>query len=419
MLLLSLNKPLCVAMNRSPLHVIILSLVLPVYVQAAEWSITGDVKQNLSYDDNVFLRSDSDRKGSFEYRIIPTMNFLHKTDVSEVQASASYGTQVYSNPAFNSLNQDIQNYGLAGFYKTERIDWGLNWNYSITPTRNNAQADSGNFDATASSDRWTVSPSATYKISELDSLSLVPSYSESSFSKGDGTGFRNYETKNVNLTWQHLWSERYSSSLSAFYSNFLSQSGIASDFGGTQQITYDSLGLNATNAYRWSDNWNLSGTIGFRETESEVNAQKSSSFGFLANATIDYINETYSGGINFSRSLAPSNQGFLQEQTSVGLSANYRLTDHLSAGLTTSYLISDQVSVNNQKTRENINVSPSISWNFSPDWTLMGSYRYRSQDRSSSGSSGIGILNNGFASGYSDLFMLSIDYNWQGFKASR
>ena len=389
-----------------------LSLLLPNLSQSAEWSLKGSLDQSLGYDTNVRMQPEA--QGSFKYMIVPVLTFLRRTDVTEIQADASYGTQVYTDiPQFN---QDIQHYGLRGLYKTEKLDWGISSSYSITPSRNNAVQDSGNFNSNATSDTWSVSPSATYKIDEINSLSLTPSYSETSFTNASASdNFRNRSNTNVNLGWQRLWTERYSSTVSLFYSNSESQQGSTiaqSDFA------FDSVGINLSNAYTWSEKWKFEGTIGGRHTDSKSNGISSSSIGFLANINLDYTDENYSSGIYFNRSLTPSNQGNLQELTSVGLNFNYKIADRLSAGFNMSYQDSTQINSNtqtsDQNARENITVQPSINWQLSPDCALTGSYRYRSQNRSQNNA-----VNSPNTDVESNLFMLSINYNWQGLSISR
>lgn len=389
---------------RALLPAVTLCVLFPSPSQSAEWSLSGSVNQSLGYDTNVRMREE--KQGSFEYKIIPELNFLHKTDVTEIKANASYGTQIYTD--IENLNQDIQRYGLNGLYKTENIDWGLSGGYSVTPTRNTALQDTGDFESSSNNNSWSVSPFMTYRINETDSLNLTPSYTESSFT-GSPSNFRNNNTINANLAWQHLWTEQYSSALSLFYSTYDSQG--SSSQGGTQ-INFDSIGANFSNTYALSENWKLSGTIGLRHTESEANSVKSSSFGFLADTSVEYTGENFSSGINFSRSLKPSNQGQLQEQSRVGFDFSYKLAERLSASFNTSYQESTRINETDQGTRKNITVQPSINWQMTPDWTLTGSYRYRTQDRTqNNAASNITVDSN--------LFMLTINYNWQGLSISR
>jgi hypothetical protein len=413
MLLLSLNA--LTRLKALRLLLAFAGLLLPGLSYAAEWSLKGSVDQSLGYDDNV--RMQITPQGSFKYMIVPVLTFLHKTDVSEIHANATYGTQVYTDiPQFD---QDIQHYGLGGLYKTERFDWGLNSSFSSTPSRNTAVQDSGVFNNNSNRNTWSVSPSVSYKIDEINSLILSPTYTETTYS-GSGSSnitsgnnaFRNNKTTNINLAWQRLWTERYSSTASLFYSNSNFQGG--NNGGSGASSSFDSVGINLSNAYSWSENWKLDGTVGVRHTESKNRGVSSSSVGFLANIAVNYTGESFSSGIHFSRSLIPSSLGQLQEQTGVGLHFNYSIAERLSASFTTSYQQSTLVNAVNQGTRENITLQPSINWQMAPEWTISGSYRYRTQNSTRA-------INNDPVdiTVDSNLFLLSINYNWQGLTLSR
>ncbi len=375
---------------------------------AAEWSVKGTVDQFLGYDTNVRMQNNA--QGSFFYKIIPVLTLSHKTDVSEVRASALYGTQVYTD--FPGFNQDIQNYDLAGNYKTERFDWGLALNHSITPTRNTALQNSGNFAVNAASTTQSVSPTITYHLSEIDNLTLAPSYSVTTFSNGGSGVFRNYNNLNINLAWQRTWTERYTTALSFFYANLDSKQGSVAD---PTSFSFDSYGVNLTNNFALTERWKLAGTVGIRKTDSTNDQGNSSSIGFLADFGADYTLDNFTSGIHFSRSLTPSNFGRLQEQTDAGWNLSYKLAEKLTSSFSIYYLDTTQVNVANQNARQNIVIQPSVNWNFAPEWTLTGSYRYRTQDRTQD------ILGNTIdnKSVESHLIMLTLNYNWQGFNLSK
>jgi hypothetical protein len=417
MLLLSPSPSGYPKVMRSFLPNIGLLLLLPALSQGAEWSLKGSVDQSLSYNDNVFMQSNGPQ-ASFQYRILPVLTLLHKTDVSEIHANALYGTQIYTD--IQNQDQDIQNYSFGGLYKTERLDWGLSTNLSVTPTRNTG-FQNGVFNTNSATTTWSVSPSVSYKIDEINSLILTPTYSETTFS-GSGSpsnqelnnNFSNNTFINVNLAWQRLWTERYTSAVSLFYSNFDTQRQQV--VGPAIPSSFDSVGINFSNTYLWSENWKLMATVGGRHTESNTGAFSSSSFGFLADVGVNYTGENLSSGIHFSRSLTPSNQGQLQEQTGVGLNFNYQIIERLSANFTTDFQQSTLVNTTtSQPTRENISVHPSLQWMVTPDWTLIGSYQYSTQKGTTN--FGGNPTFNGVAD--SNVFMLSVNYNWQGFKLSK
>ncbi len=391
----------------------ILMLCLPGVAQSAQWSLKGTIDQFLGYDSNVRMQEKAE--GSFHYKLIPVLSFIHKTDATEVKANAMYGTQIYTD--IIGLDQDIQNYDINGIYKTQQFDWGLALSHSATPTRNNADQSSGNFGASSINTTQTVSPSLTYRLSELDTLSFTPSYSVTTFTNADAASFRNYNTLNLNLAWQRQWTERYSTTVSGFYSNFESEQNRTL----SNSSSFDSYGINFGNNYLVSQNWTLNGTIGIRRTDSQsglgVGSTPStdSSLGFLANLTADYKADNYNSGVYFERSLSPSNQGQLQEQTSVGWYLNYRITERLSADFNIHYLDSTKINQIDQVTRENIVLQPGVKWQITPEWTIGGSYRYRTQNSNEDNFGNPGASR----SAESHLIMLTINYNWQGLSIAR
>jgi hypothetical protein len=379
------------------LFVVSFSLCCSPAAYAALWTVDFTLKQDLAYDDNV--RMSQVPQGSLEYKLIPTLNFTHKTENSQIQANASYGIQRY--PNIKGFDRSLQNYAIQGNYSTERSLWGLSANLNIAPNRNTAIQDSGNFTSNSNRTSQSITPFVSYRITELDNVKISLNDTKTTYSTTD---FSNSQTQNVDLNWQRQWTERYSSSISTSYSNY--------QFGG--QTTSDSYNINLSMDYLFSEKLTLSGTVGGRFTQSEnqfaLQTVNSQSTGLLFNTAISYKDQNLSSVLALSRSLMPSSLGQLQEQSTLNLNLTYHITERLSAGLSTSYQQSILLDNSSQLTRENIVIQPSIHWKVSSDWTLSGSYRYRNQSVNSSMQD---------ISADSNLFMLSINYNWQGLNFSR
>lgn len=374
---------------------------------AAEWSLNAEVKQDIGYDDNVRMLVDP--QASFLYQITPVLNFFHKTSVSELTASVSYGYQHFFD--ISELNRDFQKYGLAGNYQMERITWALASSYHVTPSRDSAEQDSGDFALDSEKTSRSITPSVTYQVTQLDSLNFSPSYSDATYSTDD---FSDYENKALNLAWSRKWTERYTSSLSVFYSKYESTRNSVIDGISTSS---DSFGINFSSTYLLSEKWKIFGTLGGRVTESDtdfisitgINSINNTSQGFLLDAGFDYSGESLSALFNVNRSLIPSSQGQLNEQSRVNLDLNYQITERLSAAMLSSYQESESTSTRNVSgTRKNLTIQPSVRWKLSPDWVLSTSYRYRYQQRPGEEKAAD-----------SNSIMLSIDYNWQGFSIAR
>lgn len=376
-------------------------------LMADEWEIRGRVDQELSYDDNVTMREDSE--ASLIYAITPELSLLHRTDVSEIVANASYGIQRYFD--ISRLDRDNQNYGVDGKYFTDSTVWGVSVNYGLTPSRDVAEQESGDFDINTERESFSVEPSVVYQISERDKLFLSTKYSDIGYTSGFLSDYRDW---GVNLKWSRQWSERYTSSFDVFYSNFDSERSISSN---NRQIESDSFGANLSSSYLYSEKWTIFGTAGVRFTEMQSNnlsgrVKKNSSAGFLLDAGLDYTGENLLAKFNVSHSLAPSSQGVLNEQSRVVFDLKYELTERLSASLLSSFQrtkpVDDSEMGGNKRT--NFTVNPSISLMITPDWVLSTSYRYRYQERN---------INNFEEAANSNLYMMSLNYNWQGLSMAR
>ncbi len=387
-----------------PLLYVLFSILFLPLVKAAEWKVDATVKQNLSFDDNV--RMSENPKGSFIYKLIPTANFSYKTETVGIDASITYGIQRFL--SIKELDRNFQKYSLNSYYATERSNWGLNLLLSMTPARDSATQDSGDFDTNAEKLTRAIAPFFSYNLTELDTLSLSPSYSKTSFSSDN---FSDHENSNITLGWKHQWTTRYSNSISLFYSRFDS---ISLGNNLTRKTKSDSYGANLSSTYWWTENLKISSTWGVRMTSSEntlgSNLIKSGGFGFLSDTEIKYRGENYLVNFNFSRSLVPSNRGSLNEQNRISLNLNYDLSKRLSTRVRGSYQSSKSASSNSNetRTRENLLLQSSLNWKMARDWTISASYRYRQQDRGTENSKAA-----------SNSFMLSINYNWQGLRIAR
>jgi hypothetical protein len=377
------------------LYAISLSVVI-----AAEWGMEASVDQSLAYDDNVEMAQEEE--GSFIYRISPRMNFFRKTEVSEIHTGIHYGLQRYF--SLKALNSHSQQYNFGGSYLTERTRSGFNFSYSIAPARDTAEEESGDFSSSGGSrSTYSLAPSFTYQLTELDSLSFSPNYSKTTYASG---GFSNNTSSGASLALNHRWTERLANGADIFYSKFDSS-------GDNQSSTSHSYGANLSAHYDWSETFQFSGSLGIRMTDSFNDALSGSintqSTGFLSNLGVNYKGEYYGGSFAWSRSLVPSAQGALNNQDRLSFEAYYTFTARLSSRFSASYQRSESITETSGTTsnsiRENIVFSPTLNWAMTPDWRMAMSYSYRSQRQENSTDA--------------NLFMLSINYKWPGLSLSR
>ncbi|MEE9336527.1 MAG: hypothetical protein V3U87_00470 [Methylococcaceae bacterium] len=392
---------------------------------ASEWKVNAGIDQNISYDDNVIMREEPE--ASLIYKVTPSVNLSHKTDVSNLSAYASYGVQRFFD--IEDLNRNHQHYGIQGEYNTERTTWELDSLYSSAPARNTAGLESGDFETDADRKTFSISPTVSYQLTEQDRLSLSAQYTNTRFEVSDSEqrllpiicgvktdigavvdsacGLNKYEDVSVRLLWLRQWTERYSSTLNVFYSNYDSSKIFLDD-----NTKSDSTGLNISSTYLLYENLELFGTVGYRATKTNRDSIETDSDGFLFDIGAKYNDINWLAELKVNKSLVPSSQGSLNDQTKVSVDLQYKFTERLYASLLSNYQISESVEGQGLNKRTNITFHPTLSWKLNPDWTVSTSYRYRYQERflRSSGAE---------EEADSNLYMLSIHYRWQGLNIAR
>jgi hypothetical protein len=381
-----------------------------LFAEAAEWTVDGEVNQLFAYDDNVTLSVNS--VGSFYYRIIPEVKVGYDTDQFDFFALASYGTQKYEN--LTSRNLPIQRYSLSTSYQMGRHNFAFGANYTSDPNSNIAEADTGNFVSNSLRNRWSVSPSYAFQLTELDSLSLSGSYYETTYSGSGSELFSDNEVGVARLGWNREWSERLNTTIGFRYGHF---SALGGGIFSVNTIS-DVYGIEFSSRYLMTKNWSINGGAGLRVVDSETilvaagfaQADTDTSLGWDADLGIDYRGERLFGGFHFHKGLNPSGNGTLNDQTVIALNLGFNITERLTAELATSYRLTTTASVNTDLQRNNFDIGPSLNWAMARDWTLSASYRYRFQERDF-----VFVSTNAD----SNLVLLSLNYNWPGFSVSR
>ena len=403
---------------------ILLLFTYTLFAEAAEWTVDGKVNQYFAYDDNVTL-TEKNQVGSFSYTIIPEVRMAYDTEKFDFSAMASYGTQKYAN--LTARNLPIQRYNLSSSYQTGRNLFAFDADYTVDPNSNVASTDTGNFESNSLRNRWTVSPSYFFQLTELDSLQLSGTYYETTYTGDESNSFSDNEVGIAKLGWNRIWNERLTGSFSISYGHFLSLANGLDNVNTFNTSTLsDVYGIDYSGRYALSENWKVSAGAGLRLVESKTTTTLNSplfgrirsdnnntDLGWDADLDIVYTGEQLFGSFIFHRGLSPSGNGFLNNETSINLNLGFNITERLVANLTSTYILTTLASINNDNVeRNNFDIGPSIDWAMARDWMISASYRYRFQrvDRGD-------IF--GSTRADSNLVMLSLGYNWDGFSFSR
>ena len=379
--------------------IVMLSSVAMFNVQAAEWALSGNVNSSLEYDDNIFMRNEN-KLGDYHASMSPTLKVAHALENFESSLSTGYVSDRYETSS--QLDTDNPFLRFETGYKTERSIWGLDLSYVESSSRSEAEEDSGDFETNSTSTTESISPSYSFQLSERDVLLINASYSTKEYSTTD---FSDSRLRSLSTNWQHQFTERFNGGVSLSVSNNKSI-GL---FSTTDDDTYN---VSLTTKYDLSEIWAINGSVGIRQLNSEQTdlfgyTEDSSDAGPSLDMSVNYKGELNNVDVNLSSSISPSSTGGVTEQDRFSLNWSRELSETITARISTSYQKTTST-INSNDERENISFSPSVNWKFSRDASLGLSYRFRQQKEE---------LDDSDAS--SQTVMLTLNYNWDGFRVSR
>jgi predicted porin len=365
---------------------------------AAEWTLKPHVNPSFRYNDNV-LMSSTNEESSFITSVRPTLELGYETENFNIGINTGYSISRYS--SLSRLNEDDLFFDVSGLKTTERATWGLSANYNEDAARNTAAEDTGDFSSTATIKTTSISPSYSYNLTELESISLSSVYSEREYSTDE---FDDNKTKSVSLVYSRQFTEKITANMSFSYS--LYESGTS--FSGTENDNY-SLSVGAS--YAVSELWALSGQVGSRILKSKQflsgATSSSSSSGSFFNLTASFTSELDTISVNYAKALSPSSTGDVNEQESMSGNWSRLLTEKLSIGASASYSETQSATIDEANKRTNFSIKPSMRYDFSEKVSVELNYEYKNQKRTSQDSS------------ESNSVFISFNYDWTGYKVSR
>jgi len=374
------------------------SYIIIPSVQSAEWSVTGMLNPMIMYDDNVLMAENE--TSSFHNSMSPTMTFSRQQDDNNASLSLGYTINRYTSLSYLNTQDSFIRFNSG--YQTERSNWGLDASYVESSSRDNAATDTGDFTTESTVITETISPSYSYRLTERDTLSVNGSYTEETFSTTD---FSASESISLNTGWTRQFTDRFNGGLNLSVTRFQSP--------GLRASNEDNYNLSSSINYDYSEIWNIDGNIGIRKLNSqqtgnlgvaETNSSPGLSWDINARRTseLDIIN------VGVSRAVTPSRTGDSNEVDTINFSWSSRITETVSTSLSSRYQHTASAINESSRKRENFNFSPAINWQVERNLGLNLAYNYRQQKESQ--------LSTNVSS---NSLSLTLNYNWDGLRASR
>ena len=298
---------------------------------ATEYGTAASISLRETYDDNVFLRGDSD----FIHEVTPSLALGAVSDRAEFQVAASYDVSRYQDhDELNTVDQFYQL--LTSFAATPRLSFALVGTFVIDYTFRYALEVEG---ARANRNQRHVAdarPSMRYELGPRDSIEIAYSPYMVEYHRSDSDR-RDYKGHDVNLGWIHdLKNERTTLGLLI--------GADQTDYDDNQdnpdeEIRDRTVRTSASVQHKFSETTTVEAGAGVRFTDSRVHDGESSTdqtAGFVGNFVLTQRFERATVVARLNRSYSPSTFGEGATRDSARLNVHYRLIERLGCSLGTA-----------------------------------------------------------------------------------
>lgn len=331
---------------------------------AAEWKLATYLSQSVLYSDNLLLN----RRNEIEavgFTTTPRLVLERNTPTLTMSLDGRFEFSEYINHSnFNSqdqlLNLDIEK------RLSERSKLGLDVDFIRDTTLRSEQDSADRFlDEAIRFVTFRADPSWTYRLTQIDDISISGMYRSTTYDSSDKTDFESY---GPTIGYGRRLSELDKLTASANYLHF--------DPDGKPER--DRLGFLAGYAYEPSERLLLSAQGGLSVDPSDGD------IGYRARLGFKYLlDEQTSIRAQVSHDIEPSGDGDLRTRNRATVNLGYRATELTTLGLALDYAdnvdYGDGGSTDEDDDEESryVSVRPNVAWEISEDWSLVAEYRFR------------------------------------------
>jgi len=351
----------------------------PMVVRSAEWYMDGALRQQISYDDNIGLRTNSnDRVSEFGETSTIDMSVGGRSPTAEIDFNSVFDFTRF--PDERSLNSNDQYLTLSALKRGQRWTARMAGSFIRDTTRTSDVEDTGQFILqNRRREVWRVGPEVTYQLTPVDQVGFSGLYSDTHYPSNN---LRNFQQWGGTGNWSHSLTER--TQLLLIAAGFKNNSGsrgsqnsryYIAQVGAAHMFT-DQLAARLTAGPTLADTDVVNVSGGTRTSSSDVN------FGYGFDGSIDYQFQQrllFSGSV--FRTVTPSGTtGNIVEETGFRFNSTYDLFKNVYFETEALYKFREHVGQNtNTPRRDFVSFQPGLRWNFLDDWNMRLAYRFRWQ----------------------------------------
>lgn len=367
--------------------------VAPVYVLAADWSISGRVNQSFRANSNLNLATD----GTGEtYLATTNWNGAISAETPNVAASLDTAGSFVTSGGPGPGREDLSVYDTIGgdiTFTGQSSTLGFSGSLDFSDTRTTDSFANGDI-ITVDADRIVYNYGATYEkeINQNNRLAISVSGSDVTFSDTTSTGgLVESESRNASVTWTHFVNSRFDINAGVDYERYAPQN--ASD------LTSNTFAISGGGSYAINPVYSISGAVGASivasralvTTGTVVDYQRATVAEPFYDVTLSRELITGTITLGASQSYSASAFGDIQLLSSVNAGLTHTINPETSFSADADYTV-----VTGSGERELISVNASLTRALSENWNGSVDYAFR-MSRSSGESASSNALSLNFS----------------------
>jgi hypothetical protein len=369
-------------------------LLMPSSIlMASEWYVQPTAKLNAVYDDNLMLRTGKN-PDAYGYQATFLGQGGIRSALSNIALTAQ--TDIVQYWGEKNLDRNNWNVGISAEHNlTERDKVGLNAGY-LSDTSLTSELLSTGFLTTAIGNKqidrksFSVSPSWSHQLSETKRVKANYAHQEVTYdtppSNTIGNSLSSYETDSASLVFSEQWSP-----LTSYNMAFSAMRYAITDFPSNTDNFSFTLGLD----HQYSDTLSVSFMVGGRKTDTTYLKTTEESYGPLYSVGLAKQFELGNIGLNYSSSTSPSGIGLFLISDDVTVNTSYNVMEHLKLMVSGEALFTESSSNNAINfNRSYYTLETKLAWDFNKHLSLVGGYRYRTQQYNDTGNNSTDAASN-------------------------
>lgn len=344
---------------------------------AAEWSAQPSLAIRGVYNSNLILTA-SPHEDTWGYWVSPGMKYAGATENLEISGKTEADfVQYYGG---NDQTFTNMNFPLSMNYRTERETFSLDGRFTRDNTLMGELQQTGVVLRFTQRNYWNVNPSWTHALTERWSIQAAYQYTSASYENGLQLGLVNYTTQGGSTSLSYRLTERDLVRATGTFAYF--QAPQASDlrstiYGGQVEWRHE---------FTESLTGSITGGGKFVSSELQVGSvsPKDTQAVWVGNATLLKKWEDSTLRLEASQEVYPSGFGLLLQTSRVGIGVTKDATDRLRFSLdAAAYLAQSVGSPPTGATfprNRYLSVTPAVHWRMAEWWAIDVNYTYANRD---------------------------------------